>query len=220
MPKQVQTDLIHRYHSATVKDWFVESRLTDLWHSPAGVSLSDLVLCLLKVLNRRSLTDLRTQGQKWLHHRSSLAREPRGHFSQRVGRTQCATASPWHSHYNQLGGSCYARATAVSSSEARMEIHLQSKSTLGLRVQPSCFAAFKTGGCWGKVSHSVWGFPQLTKPAVSSWETTGAFPAANTCNCVLLLTSNLSLSCGWKLDVLHHRCLVPPAVSQPGKWIQ
>lgn len=83
----------------------------------------------------------------------------------------CATASPRHSHHNQFG---YARATAVCSSEATAQPeknpHLQSKPTAGPAVQPShlVLAAVRTGGRWGKVSRSVWGFPQLGKAAASS----------------------------------------------------
>lgn len=100
----------------------------------------------------------------------------------------CATASPQHSHHNQFGGSCRARATAVSSSEARNKIHLQSKPTAGPAVQPShfIFAAARTGGHWGKVSGDSHSSAKQLFPAEKPQ---GPFlvPAPAT---VLLLTSN------------------------------
>lgn len=171
MPKQVQTDLIHRYHSATVNNWSVENRLTYLWHSPAGVSLSDLVL------NRRhswgrSQTDLCRQGQECLYRGSSLAREPGGQFSQRTGRTQnvCYGLTPTlppSPVWRQLPRQSHRSQLFWGKSPARKKTHLQPKSTPGLTVQPSCLisAAVKAGRRWGKVSLLVWGFPQLTKAA-------------------------------------------------------
>lgn len=161
MPKQVQTDLIHRYYWAPVNDWFVESRLIC---NTAQLESGFLIWC--SVCWRCWTEDIPEEEAKLIFaHRARsvsitdlvwLQSQEDSFPKEQAELRMCATASPWHSHHNQFGGSCHARATAVRSSEARTQLEkkyicsLNPLLVLQSSLPASSLLQSKLGGAGGR----------------------------------------------------------------------